>query len=259
MSCYIIYYKNGAKMMRPVGSREEYVALRGSAAQKTTVDAVRRGKLLMKRRLLQFNYSLAPEGEEARLKGCTQMSNTVGMDVDHIPAEKMAEVKERIFARKEELGLLMLELSARGEGYHLVFRRHPELTQELNLRWASDLLGVEYDAGAKDITCVFFATTASAEDLIYLDDELFANTSAQGTAFQAAVESGGMNPAASSPSSSMQPVTQIVPCADASFGLPIGRDWPSASSRHDTASQISNLKSQFGYYEYNNALRFRGD
>ena len=75
--------------------------------------------------------------------------------------------------KKEELGLLMLERSARGGGLHVVFRRHPEMDQEANLRWASDLLGVEYDAGAKDITRVFFATTS--EDLLYLHEDLFDN------------------------------------------------------------------------------------
>ena len=61
--------------------------------------------------------------------------------------------------QKEALGLLMLERSAT-KGYHLAFRRRPELSQEENLKWASELLGVKYDKGAKDITRVFFTTTA---------------------------------------------------------------------------------------------------
>ena len=51
-----------------------------------------------------------------------------GMDVDHIAAEEMSAVKERILSHKEELGLLLLEESARGQGYHLVLTsamRHP--------------------------------------------------------------------------------------------------------------------------------------
>ena len=47
------------------------------------------------------------------------------------------------------------------------------MSQEENLRWASDELGVEYDKGAKDITRVFFATSNDAEDLLFLSDELF--------------------------------------------------------------------------------------
>jgi hypothetical protein len=99
------------------------------------------------------------------------MSTTVGMDIDHIAPEKMQEVMMCILSKKDELGLLLLEKSARAQGYHLVFKRKPELSQEENLRWASELLGVEFDKGAKDITRVFFTTTN--EDLLFLDDEIF--------------------------------------------------------------------------------------
>lgn len=172
MSCYTIYYNEGAKMMRPVTSRDEYLALRDSAKQKSVVSGVRNGDERMKQRLLQMNYSCMPN-DDGTLKGSTVMTTTVGMDIDHIAKEEMQEVRDRIMARKDDLGLLLLELSARGEGYHLVFRRRAELSQEDNLRWASDLLGVEFDKGAKDITRVFFTTTASEEDLIFLDDDLF--------------------------------------------------------------------------------------
>ena len=172
MSGYIINYKGGAKMMRPVQTREEYLALRGSDWQKNILKAVRSGKESQKTKLIQMNYSCIP-GEDGKLAGCKTPSTTVGMDIDHISPSDLEQVKERILAKKEELGLLMLELSARGEGYHLVFKRKPELTQEENLRWASDLLGVAYDEGAKDITRVFFTTSASEEDLIYLSNSLF--------------------------------------------------------------------------------------
>ena len=99
------------------------------------------------------------------------MSSTVGMDIDHITAEKMQAIKERILKKKDELGLLMLEESARGGGYHLVFKRRVELDQVGNLKWASELLEVAYDAQAKDITRVFFTTTEA--ELIYLDDTIF--------------------------------------------------------------------------------------
>jgi hypothetical protein len=67
----------------------------------------------------------------------------------------------------------MLEESARKAGYHLVFRRRAELSQEENLKWASDLLDVKYDDNAKDITRVFFTTTE--KELLFLDDEIFDN------------------------------------------------------------------------------------
>ena len=124
----------------------------------------------MKASLVQMNYSCLPN-DDGTLKGSKRMSSTVGMDIDHLTAEEMPKVKECILQKKDELGLLMLEESARGGGYHLVFKRRPELSQEENLKWASDLLGVEFDKGAKDITRVFFTTTE--KELGYLDDEIF--------------------------------------------------------------------------------------
>jgi len=166
----MIYIKDGAKMMRPIHSREEYMAQRGSLTQRLILGKVRRGNAKMKASLVQMNYSCLPN-DDGSLKGSTRMSTTVGMDVDHIPAGEMEQTKQRILERKDELGLLMLEESARGEGFHLVFRRRPELSQEDNLRWASQLLGVEFDTGAKDITRVFFTTTE--KELIFLNDEIF--------------------------------------------------------------------------------------
>ena len=159
-------------MMRPVLTREEYLALRDSEKQKAILKAVREGDEKQKHRLIQMNYSCLPN-EDGTLKGTTKISSTVGMDIDHIAADDMLPLRERILSKKEKLGLLMLEVSARKAGYHLVFRRRPELSQEENLRWASELLEVAYDEGAKDITRVFFTTSASEEDLLFLDDEIF--------------------------------------------------------------------------------------
>ncbi len=170
MSVHIIYYKDGAKMMRPVLTEAEYRSLRGSARQQEVLKAVHKGDMKAKQNLVQMNYSCLPN-DDGTLKGSTRMSTTVGMDIDHIPQGELQAVRERILSMKDELGLLMLELSARGEGYHLVFRRRPELSQEENLRWAANLLGVEFDKGAKDITRVFFTTTE--KELLFLSPQLF--------------------------------------------------------------------------------------
>ncbi len=172
MSCHVIYYKDGAKMMRPVHTREEYLKLRDGGEQKALVASIRSGNDTLKNRLLQAVYSCLPN-EDGSLKGSKRMSTSVGMDIDHIAPEEMQAVKERILQKKDELGLLMLETSARKCGYHLVFRRKAELSQEENLRWAAELLNVAYDAQAKDITRVFYTTTASEEDLLFLSDEIF--------------------------------------------------------------------------------------
>ena len=175
MSVHIIYYKDGAKMMRPVQTREEYLSLRNGGEQRSLVQRIRGGEDGLKSRLVQMNYSCLPN-EDGSLKGSKRRSTTVGMDIDHLTAEEMPKVKEHILAKKDELGLLMLEESARGGGYHLVFKRRADLDQEGNLKWASELLGVEFDKGAKDITRVFFTTTEA--ELIYLDDALFEATEA---------------------------------------------------------------------------------
>ena len=173
MAVNLVYIKGGCKMMRPVLTKEEYMSLRDSEENRRAD----------KWHMVQMNYSLvcsdSPEEERAGsdfpLKGCKTQSSTVGMDIDFNPDDadyekKMADVPHLILEKKYELGLLMLERSAT-KGFHIVFRRHPELSQEENLRWASELLGVEYDKGAKDITRVFF--TPTTENIIFIDEEIF--------------------------------------------------------------------------------------
>ena len=174
MSVHIIYYKDGAKYMRPVKDETEYRLLRDSQHNRTAD----------KHHMVQMNYSCLPsttqtglDNGEGPLKGATRMSRSVGMDIDFDPKapdyeQKMASVPDLVMGKKDELGLLMLERSA-NKGYHIAFRRKPELSQEENLRWASGLLGVEYDKGAKDITRVFF--TPPCEKLLFVDAELFDN------------------------------------------------------------------------------------
>ena len=184
MSCYLIYYEKGAKMMRPVNEREEYLRMRDGGDQVQNVKRIRAGEERLKSALVQMNYSCLP-GAEGKLRGARTPSRSVGMDIDFkVPdgmaaeaqqawlTERMAAVPALVMAKRQELGLLMLERSAT-KGYHLVFRRRPELSQQENLKWASQLLGVAYDAQAKDITRVFFTTTAA--ELLFLDDALFDN------------------------------------------------------------------------------------
>ena len=193
MSVHIIYYKDGAKLMRPVKDETEYRLLR-DAERNRTAD---------KHHMVQMNYSCLPN-ENGALKGATRLSRSVGMDIDFDPKApdyeaKMAQVPELVMGKKEELGLLMLERSA-NKGYHIVFRRKTELSQEENLKWASRLLGVEYDKGAKDITRVFF--TPPTDRLLYLDKELFDNGEAQAAASGASSSGSSSSSSGSSSSSS---------------------------------------------------------
>ena len=177
MSVHVIYYQQGHKMMKAVETEEAYRRYRDSQTQVRNLTLIRHPQedtdvAAAKRKLVQFNYSCLPT-EDGCLKGAMRLSKSVGMDIDHLSDDEVNAIAATAIDKKEELGLLMLERSARGGGLHVVFRRHPEMDQEANLRWASDLLGVEYDAGAKDITRVFFATTS--EDLLYLHEDLFDN------------------------------------------------------------------------------------
>ena len=200
MSVHVIFYQQGHKMMEAVATEEAYRRYRDSQAQQRWVETIRHPKpetdvSAAKRKLVQFNYSCLPT-EDGCLKGANRLSKSVGMDIDHLSADEVNLVAATAIEKKDELGLLMLERSARGGGLHIVFRRHPEMDQEANLRWASDLLGVEYDAGAKDITRVFFATTS--EDLLYLHEDLFDNTECAAFTGSATVSATGSKPATKS-------------------------------------------------------------
>lgn len=168
MSVHLIQFgRDGKKYMIPVKKQADYKIIRDSE----------RNKRAEKKDMVQFNYSCLPNPDNS-LKGATRLSNSVGMDVDFDPKspdyeQKMNDAPNLILAKQDELGLLMLERSA-NKGYHLAFRRHPEMSQEENLKWASEVLGVEFDKGAKDITRVFF--TPPSDHILYLSDELFDNS-----------------------------------------------------------------------------------
>ena len=185
MSVFEIYIGDGsAKFMRPIHNREEYLSRRNTDRQRQTLKTVREQDATKKNQLVQMNYSCLPN-PDGSLKGSKTASRSVGMDIDFKApkelsaeeqqtwlAKQMAGVPELVMSKKDELGLLMLERSAT-KGYHLVFRRREDLSQEDNLRWASQLLGVKYDDKAKDITRVFFTTTGDADELLFLDDGIF--------------------------------------------------------------------------------------
>ena len=202
MSCYFVEYVQGQKILRPVRSKEEYLKLRDSDRQKWLVSEIRRGLkdgsmskeeiAKLKRQLLQFNYSCIP-GEDGHLKGVKTPSMTFGMDIDFDPEDpdyekKMAEVPQRVMEKKDEIKPKMLERSP-GKGYHLVCMRtildgiaegRILENQEMNLKRVSEILQIPFDQNARDCTRIFYATTASEEDLIFLDEGLFEAEKAEG-------------------------------------------------------------------------------
>ena len=235
MSCFYIQYVQGQKILRPVRSKEEYLKLRDSDRQKWLVSEIRRGLkdgsmskeeiAKLKRQLLQFNYSCIP-GEDGHLKGVKTPSMTFGMDIDFDPEDpdyekKMAEVPQRVMEKKDEIKPKMLERSP-GKGYHLVCMRtildgisegRILENQEMNLKRVSEVLQIPFDQNARDCTRIFYATTASEEDLIFLDEGLFEAEKAEGISVAKHPETGITNkpePAASDLSYQGIPYSAII-------------------------------------------------
>ena len=235
MSCFYIQYVQGQKILRPVRSKEEYLKLRDSDRQKWLVSEIRRGLkdgsmskeeiAKLKRQLLQFNYSCIP-GEDGHLKGVKTPSMTFGMDIDFDPEDpdyekKMAEVPQRVMEKKDEIKPKMLERSP-GKGYHLVCMRtildgiaegRILENQEMNLKRVSEILQIPFDQNARDCTRIFYATTASEEDLIFLDEGLFEAEKAEGISVAKHPETGITNkpePAASDLSYQGIPYSAII-------------------------------------------------
>ena len=235
MSCFYIQYVQGQKILRPVRSKEEYLKLRDSDRQKWLVSEIRRGLkdgsmskeeiAKLKRQLLQFNYSCIP-GEDGHLKGVKTPSMTFGMDIDFDPEDpdyekKMAEVPQRVMEKKDEIKPKMLERSP-GKGYHLVCMRtildgiaegRILENQEMNLKRVSEILQIPFDQNARDCTRIFYATTASEEDLIFLDEGLFEAEKAEGISVAKQPETGITNkpePAASDLSYQGIPYSAII-------------------------------------------------
>ena len=205
MSCFEVYYDGGAKKMRPINSFKEYAAIRNSQKNRRNTKAARGGDSEAKKHMVQFCYSCLPN-DDGTLKGTKRVSNSVGMDIDFtkdMPKKEFETafeiMKDNILGNAEQLRLLMLERSAT-KGLHLVFERHPELSQEKNLEWAQKLLGVEFDKGAKDITRVFFTPTADPKDLFFCKDELFVNEEGGGKKEEEGGEKKVVSPNTAQPS-----------------------------------------------------------
>lgn len=185
MSVYKVIISNGKKTLVPVADRETYLRFRQSGRQRQLTEAARRGETFtnrhgeqesVKTRLEQYVYSCLPNAD-GTLAQTRRLSDCVSMDIDY-PGEESCgknlaewkdEVKALVESKQEEVGVLLFGDSAT-KGFHLVFRRHAEKTQEENLRWASDKLGVAFDKNAKDHTRVLFEPSG---EIYILRDEIF--------------------------------------------------------------------------------------
>jgi hypothetical protein len=106
------------------------------------------------------------------LAGCESQGGFFFHDVDCYDAEQSKAIKDLILSKKDEIGLRMLERSV-GGGWHLVCRREKGKTILENQVRVALALKLEMDTNTHDLQRVVYSTSGEAEDLVYLDDEIF--------------------------------------------------------------------------------------
>lgn len=162
--------KRGKKYAVAVKNREEFLALRNSKENLEHLAKARQGDETEKAQLVQFAYNLGHVNGE--LAGCKSIGSYFFHDIDCYDKSESEAMTKQILAKKDEIGLMFLEKSASG-GFHAVCKRQPGTTILENQVRIATILQIEMDTNAKDLQRVVFSTSGSAEDLIYLDDELF--------------------------------------------------------------------------------------
>lgn len=170
MACNRIFYQNRTKHAAPVSSREEYLALRNSPQNVENLQKARSGDKKAKMNLLQINYSgHYPDG---RIKGHRLPARAFVFDIDS--KEDFERVVPLLLAEPERYGLLMLERSVSQGGHAVLRRTYGRTILECQVELAC-ALQCEMDTNTHDINRVLFTTSADAEDLLFLSDELFAD------------------------------------------------------------------------------------
>ncbi len=170
MIYHVTKNRNGRKVARPVPNRQALMALRDAEENLEALRRVRDGDESAKGRLLQLAYNLGHV--DGPLAGCRSIGSFFFHDIDCYSAEQAASAKETILNRKESIGLVMLERSARG-GWHLVCRRERGRTILENQVRVASILQMEMDTSAHDLQRVVYTTSGTPDDLVYLADDLF--------------------------------------------------------------------------------------
>ena len=167
---YRITYKDKHKYATPVKNRAQFLALRNSKTNLSNLEKARCGDNAAKGKLVQFAYNLGHV--DGALAGCKSIGSYFFHDIDCYDKEQSEAICKQILEKKDEIGLKMLEKSASG-GWHLVCKREPGLTiLEAQVK-ISTILRIEMDTNTHDLQRVAYGSSGSAEDLVYLEDELF--------------------------------------------------------------------------------------
>ena len=161
----------GKKFAYLVKNREDFLALRNTKENLENLAKARKGDEKAKAQLEQFAYNIGVLKSSA-LAGCKSIGSYFFHDVDCYDTEQSAAMAQQILAKKDEIGLMMLEKSASG-GYHLVCKRQPGYTILENQVRIATILQIEMDTNVHDLQRVSFSSSGDENDLLYLDDELF--------------------------------------------------------------------------------------
>ena len=161
----------GRKFAYLVKNREDFLALRNTKENLDNLAKARKGDEKAKAQLEQFAYNIGVLKSSA-LAGCKSIGSYFFHDVDCYDAEQSAAMAQQILAKKDEIGLMLLEKSASG-GYHLVCKRQPGTTILENQVRIATILEIEMDTNVHDLQRVVFSTSGDEKDLLYLNDELF--------------------------------------------------------------------------------------
>ena len=161
----------GKKFAYQVKNREDFLTLRNSKKNLDNLAKARKGDEKAKAQLVQFAYNIGVLQSSA-LAGCKSIGSYFFHDVDCYDADQSAAMAKQILAKKDEIGLMMLEKSASG-GYHLVCKREPGTTILENQVRISTILQIEMDTNVHDLQRVSYSSSGNEKDLLYLDDELF--------------------------------------------------------------------------------------
>jgi len=161
----------GKKFAYQVKNREDFLSLRNSKKNLDNLAKARKGDDKAKAQLVQFAYNIGVLQSSA-LAGCKSIGSYFFHDVDCYDADQSAAMAKQILAKKDEIGLMMLEKSASG-GYHLVCKREPGTSILENQVRVSSILQIEMDTNVHDLQRVSYSSSGDEKDLLYLDDELF--------------------------------------------------------------------------------------
>ena len=161
----------GKKFAYQVKNREDFLTLRNSKKNLDNLAKARKGDEKAKAQLVQFAYNLGVLQSSA-LAGCKSIGSYFFHDVDCYDTAQSEAMAQQILAKKDEIGLMMLEKSASG-GYHLVCKREPGNTILENQVRISTILQIEMDTNVHDLQRVSYSSSGDEKDLLYLDDELF--------------------------------------------------------------------------------------